>query len=100
MKVFYILKGINIENAAYSLCNCAERTAIFTGIANGMKLIKYVFVTADTQETTQPCGACRQVINEFGDKDTKIICSNLTYDYKTFTLDEILPFSFGRQHLE
>jgi len=50
---------MNIENASYSLCNCAERTGIFTAIASGMKRIKYVFVTADTKDTTLPCGACR-----------------------------------------
>ena len=61
-----IFAGCNVENASYGLCNCAERTAIFSAVASGERGISAVVVYTPTQEPTSPCGACRQVINEFG----------------------------------
>src|SRR5258707_15687060 len=61
-----IYAGCNVENASYGLCNCAERTAIFTAIAAGERKVKAVVVYTPTRIPTMPCGACRQVINEFG----------------------------------
>src|SRR3954463_3809420 len=62
-----IFQGCNVENASYGLSNCAERTAIFAAVAAGERILKAVAVYTPTQVPTSPCGACRQVINEFGD---------------------------------
>lgn len=86
--------GVNVENGSYGLTNCAERTAIFSGVVNGMEKIKTIVVVADTTAPVSPCGACRQVISEFSDESTTIVLSNLKKDYKIMTLDEILPYRF------
>ncbi len=61
-----IFAGCNVENASYGLCNCAERTAIFSAVAAGERKLKCVVVYTPTKNATAPCGACRQVIFEFG----------------------------------
>lgn len=61
-----VYTGCNVENASYGLCNCAERTAIFTAVAAGERRLRAVAVYTPTPAPTMPCGACRQVINEFG----------------------------------
>src|SRR5260221_5656245 len=58
--------GANVENASYGLAMCAERTAIFQAVARGARRIRAVAVYTSTQTVTTPCGACRQVIAEFG----------------------------------
>ncbi|HEV7926674.1 MAG TPA: cytidine deaminase [Verrucomicrobiae bacterium] len=68
-----ILAGCNVENASYGLTICAERNAIFQAIAQGASTIRAVLVYTPTKKPTAPCGACRQVINEFG-PDAEIIC--------------------------
>lgn len=87
-------KGCNVENASYGLSNCGERTAIFSAVSSGMKKIKMIAVVADTSGPVSPCGACRQVIKEFGDEDTVIILGNLKRDYKIMTMEELLPYGF------
>lgn len=89
-----VYKGANIENSSYGLTNCAERSAIFSGISNGMKKIKVLCVIGDTKGVISPCGACRQVINEFSDKETIIILANLNNDYKLYKIEDLLPYSF------
>ncbi|MGL4533733.1 MAG: cytidine deaminase [Fusobacteriaceae bacterium] len=86
--------GCNVENASYGLSNCGERTAIFSAVSSGMKKIKMIAVVADTSGPVSPCGACRQVIKEFGDEDTVIILGNLKKDYKIMTMEELLPYGF------
>lgn len=87
-------KGANVENASYGLSNCGERTAIFSAVTSGMKKIKAIAVVADTTGPVSPCGACRQVIKEFGGEDTVIILGNLKRDYKIMTMEELLPYGF------
>ncbi|MGL6063826.1 MAG: cytidine deaminase [Fusobacteriaceae bacterium] len=87
-------KGVNVENGSFGLTNCAERTAIFSGVTNGMKKIKVICVVADTTGPVSPCGACRQVIKEFADENTIIILANLKKDYKLVTIEELLPYGF------
>lgn len=93
-----IYSGCNIEIASYSPTLCAERTAIFKAVSEGHKKIKAVAVVGDANPTF-PCGVCRQVIREFG-RDAKIIIANSIDDYKEYTLDELLPHSFGPEDLD
>ncbi len=87
-----IFVGCNVENASYGLSICGERNAIFNMVANGEKNIKAIAIYVDTDKLFPPCGACRQVIAEFGE-DVDIIYGN---DDKiiTTTLKEILPHTF------
>lgn len=88
-------KGCNVENGSYGLTNCGERTAIFSAVSKGMKIIDIIVVVADTTGPVSPCGACRQVIKEFSTNDTIIILANLNKDYKIMTMDELLPYGFS-----
>jgi len=87
--------GCNIENASYGLTNCAERTAIFKAVSEGEKEIEAIVVVGDTEGPIAPCGACRQVMAEFCDKDTKIILANLNGATAETTIDELLPGAFS-----
>ena len=97
-----VYKGCNIENAAYSTGNCAERTAIFKAVSEGEKdfaAIAIVGGPADNGELTicPPCGVCRQVINEFVDCEEFdiILGTNKPEDMKVYKLKELLPLGFG-----
>ncbi len=98
-----IYTGCNIENASYGATNCAERTAFFKAVSEGVKdfeAIAIVGAPADAAENTfsdyaYPCGICRQVMQEFCKKDFGIIVAKSTEDYKKYTLQELLPFGFG-----
>lgn len=92
-----VYTGCNIEIASYSPTLCAERTAIFKAVSEGELKVKAIAVVGDTKYT-YPCGVCRQVIREFG-KDALIIVANSEDDYKEYTLDELLPYSFGPEDL-
>lgn len=92
-----VYSGGNIEIASYSPTNCAERTAIFKAVSEGKREIKKIVITGDA-DYTFPCGVCRQVIREFA-KDPIIVIANSPTDYKTFTMEEILPHSFGPEDL-
>jgi cytidine deaminase len=93
-----IYSGTNVENASFGLCNCAERTAIFTAAAAGERKIKCVVVYTPTASVTAPCGACRQVINEFGPQAQVIsVCDS--GDRIDTTLDVLLPGAFGPGNL-
>lgn len=94
-----IYKGVNIENAAYSPCLCAERSAMGTAISQGEKDFAYIVITGDSHDTF-PCGVCRQFIKEFADDETKIVIANSVDDYKIFTIDDLLPHSFSSKDLE
>ena len=90
--------GCNVENASYGLCNCAERTAIFAAVADGARSIRAVAVYTPTKSATSPCGACRQVINEFGPDALVIgICDGA--ERIETTLDQLLPAAFGPKNL-
>lgn len=103
-----IYKGCNIECAAYSACTCAERTALIRAIADGHRIITAVAVVGGNEDETDnfsnyaaPCGVCRQYLREFCDpKKTKVIVGKSENDFKTFTLDEMLPLSFGPDNLK
>ena len=91
-----IYTGCNIENGSYGLTMCAERTAIYKAISDGARKIKAIAIAGGEKTPAYPCGACRQVLSEFGNADTTVCC--LTLDGKkceTFTLEELLPKSFN-----
>lgn len=88
-----IYSGCNIENASYGLTNCAERTAIFKAVSEGEGKLLALAVVGDTPAPIAPCGACRQVMAEFGIE--KIIMGNLQGGQLVMTLGELLPYSFG-----
>ncbi|RFU65747.1 cytidine deaminase [Peribacillus glennii] len=94
-----VYHGCNIENAAYSMTNCAERTALFKAVSEGDKKFKLLAVVADTNRPVPPCGACRQVISELCDSGMKIVLTNLNGDIKELTVEELLPGAFSPEDL-
>lgn len=94
-----VYHGCNIENAAYSMCNCAERTAIFSAFAQGDRNFKGLAVIADTDRPVSPCGACRQVISELCPKDMKVTLTNLKGDTLELTVEDLLPGAFSPEDL-
>ena len=94
-----VYPGTNVENASYGLCNCAERTAIFSAIAAGERTVRAVAVYTPTRRATSPCGACRQVINELGPAALVISVCDGAERIET-TLDKLLPDAFGPGNLQ
>jgi cytidine deaminase len=93
-----IYAGTNIENASYGLCMCAERTAIFAAASAGDRALKAVVVYTPTGTPTMPCGACRQVINEFG-PDALVVAVCDSDERMESTLSELLQHAFGPENL-
>lgn len=93
-----IYTGCNIENASYGLTNCAERTAIFKSVSDGNRQFRAVALYADTDRFCPPCGACRQVIAEFG-RDIPVIQANNSGRFIINTIEELLPGGFSGEFL-
>jgi cytidine deaminase len=91
--------GANVENASYGLSMCAERAAIFNAVAQGATEIAAVAVYTPTAHPTPPCGACRQVIAEFGPDALVVCCNDDEHGSRRFRLRELLPEAFDRNHL-
>jgi cytidine deaminase len=89
-----LYSGCNVENASYGLCNCAERAAVFAAIAAGERSVAAVAVYTPTLRPKAPCGACRQVIHEFG-RDAVVIGVCDGRDRLETTLAALLPAGFG-----
>ncbi|MDO7906654.1 cytidine deaminase [Paenibacillus sp. JX-17] len=89
-----IYQGCNVENASYGLTNCAERTAIFKMVSEGGRKINAIAVAGDTDGPISPCGACRQVIAEFSDSDTRVYLTNLRGEMTELTVAQLLPGAF------
>jgi cytidine deaminase len=94
-----IFKGCNIESASYGLTICAERVAIFTAVAAGHLRISRIAVIADTEMLTAPCGACRQIIWEFGG-DIPVALANLHGKTEMVQMNELLPLAFDSRFLD
>ncbi|RBP02361.1 cytidine deaminase [Rossellomorea aquimaris] len=94
-----VYHGCNIENAAYSMCNCAERTALFKAYSEGDTDYSMIAVVADTARPVPPCGACRQVISELCPKEMKVVLTNLKGDVEELTVSELLPGAFSPEDL-
>lgn len=87
-----IYKGCNIESVSHTPTCCAERTAFFKAISEGKRNFKAIAISGDT-EVCYPCGVCRQVMNEFCNKDFKIYVGNKD-NIEEYTLNDLLPHSF------
>lgn len=98
-----IFTGCNVENAAYAPSICAERTAIAKAVSEGVHSFSAICVvggfTDESDDYSTPCGFCRQTLREFCGPGFQIIVAKNTADYKTFTLDQLLPESFGPENL-
>ncbi|MDD3842549.1 MAG: cytidine deaminase [Candidatus Izemoplasmatales bacterium] len=96
-----IFKGTNIENAAYGLANCAERSALFAAYSTGVRKqdIKRLLVYTDHEYFVSPCGACRQVMRELMEDDAEVILANNLGETKVFRNQELLPFGFTKADL-
>ncbi len=94
-----IYKGVNIENAAYSVTLCAERSALSSAISAGDREIDTIVITGDST-MTYPCGVCRQFMAEFLDSESKIVIANSIENYKIYGLEDILPYNFSKKDLE
>src|SRR5262245_27762963 len=93
-----VITGCNVENATYGLTICAERVAVFKAISEGHRQFRRVAVVADTEAPTPPCGACRQILWEFGG-DLEVILGNLERETARFQLKDLLPHPFDARLL-
>ena len=95
-----IYRGCNIENAAYSPTNCAERTAFFKAVSEGERKFRGIAIVGDKEEYLAPCGVCRQVMMEFcNPKEFQVILAKNPTDYKVYTLEELFPGAFSANDL-
>lgn len=99
-----IFTGCNIENASYTPTNCAERTAFFKAVSEGVREFRAICIVGGKDgkltEYTAPCGVCRQVMMEFSDPKTfQIILAVDKERYEIYTLEELMPLGFGPLNL-
>lgn len=87
-------QGANIENASFGATICAERNAIMQAVFDGAKKIKLLAVVSSAKDFCMPCGICRQVMLEFAAPDFCLISANADGDFKTYSMEEILPHGF------
>ena len=90
-----IHEGCNVENASYGLTNCAERTAMFRAVCDGATGLRAVAVYTPTETLTSPCGACRQVLAEFGTAETPVFLFNKHGQSRRTSVGELLPDAFN-----
>ena len=100
-----IFTGCNVENAAFTPTSCAERTALFKAVAEGVTRFTDIAVVGArrgevNKQITSPCGVCRQALYEFGGPGLTVIMAKSEEDYIVTTLGELLPYGFGPTNLE
>lgn len=93
-----IHRGCNIENATYGLTVCAERIAMFKAMSEGVRAFRRIAIAADTDQLTPPCGACRQILWEFGG-NLEIILLNLAGKHESLQLKDLFPRAFDASFL-
>jgi len=94
-----IFTGVNIESSSYGLTVCAERVALFKALSEGYKKFKKIYIMSDLNEPCPPCGACRQVLMDFA-PEIKVIMYTAEGKKKESSLNELLPFAFGKEKLK
>lgn len=99
-----VYQGCNIENAAYTPTNCAERTAFFKAVSEGVRTFAAICIVGGKggvlTEYTAPCGVCRQVMMEFCNPETfRVILAKSETDYQVYRLKDLLPLGFGPDNL-
>jgi cytidine deaminase len=98
-----IYTGCNIESAAYSPTNCAERTALFKAVSEGEREFAAIAIAGAAEggnpQYCYPCGVCRQTLKEFFSDDAEVIVVKTAEDYKIHSFGELLPFGFGKENL-
>lgn len=99
-----VFGGCNIENATYTPTNCAERTAFFKAVSEGVKSFAAIAIVGGKEggelEFCPPCGVCRQVMMEFcNPKEFLVLLGTSSEDYKVFRLEELMPFGFSAENL-
>lgn len=100
-----VYQGCNIENAAYTPSNCAERTAFFKAVSEGVRDFSAIAIAGGMRDQEElsycaPCGVCRQVMMEFCRPESfRIILARSKTEYRTYTLEELLPMGFGPENL-
>jgi len=90
-----IHSSANVENASFGLSNCAERNAIFQAVAHGARKLQALAIYTPTAAATMPCGACRQVLMEFGADAVVVCCTDDAAQELRFGLADLLPAAFG-----
>ena len=100
-----VFTGCNIESASYSPTNCAERTALFKAVSEGVTAFSAIAIVGSREGeinriVTSPCGVCRQALFEFCGPDLTVIMARSEEDYLETTLGELLPYGFGPKNLE
>ncbi len=93
-----VFTGCNVENATYGLTVCAERVALFKALSEGARRFTQIAVVADTEGPTPPCGACRQLLWEFGG-DLEVILGNLSSETGRHRLRDLFPLPFDARLL-
>ncbi|MCI5701067.1 MAG: cytidine deaminase [Lachnospiraceae bacterium] len=86
-----IFTGVNIENSSYGATNCAERTALFKAVSEGVREFAAIAVLSDSEELIYPCGICRQALNDFVDDDFIVVCGNCRKEYEVYRFRDLLP---------
>ena len=96
--------GCNIENAAYTPTNCAERTAFFKAVSEGERQFEAIAVVGGKQGNFKdyftPCGVCRQVMGEFCKKDFRVLIGKNGEEYLDLTLEQLLPYGFSPEKVK
>ena len=97
--------GGNIENASYGATNCAERTAIFKAVSEGKRQFRAIAVAGGMEncepvDYAYPCGICRQVMQEFAEKDFMVLVVKSAGDFRIYRLEELLPYGFGGESIQ
>ena len=92
--------GCNVENASYGATNCAERTAFFKAVSEGVRVFRAIAIAGgmagqEPEDYAYPCGVCRQVMKEFCSDDFQIIVVKSAEEYQIYSLDALLPYGFG-----
>lgn len=100
----HVFTGCNIENAAYSVTICAERTSLFSAVAAGYRSFSAIAIAGgrngDFMKPCPPCGVCRQALTEFCSADMQVVLSDGKGGIRVYKLEELIPMSFGAASME